>query len=182
MSMYSVVNTPLNETAANGLYDDALGVTKEHTDVLISNGTQTVRTQIPVSARWVKNRRGSALTLGLCVKDKATYAGVGVDICGAGEICTGVTPPHISSTADLRNLWVITRGPALLTSDGAGTIAEGDIVVTAANGKTVKQTVAPANETAVMVQVKSVVGIAMAAVAATDGATYRAMITLPYAP
>lgn len=94
---------------------------------------------------------------------------------GDGEAGAGVIDPFITSSglADNGIGWIIIRGPVDMENTADGVIAVGDRIVSAANGQVNEQTAAPADETAVMLQVGSYVGRAEEAAAATLGTVFR---------
>lgn len=131
--------------------------------------------------RLVKNNSGGALGPSLCVKYGTTDGDMNKNIgglCGAGDVCHGITDPYLPSTGVPNQYYFFiieprTQSPMKFTSDGSTTLAPGDILVTAASGKVKKQTAAPADTTAAMVQVKSVVCISDSTVTNVDGTVGR---------
>lgn len=147
-----------------------------------AEASKPLLSQMTVRYRWVQNDSGGALLPKLCVTYKSGNFGKEIGaLAGDGGIVHGVVDPFLpaAGVADGKHFYIVEYGPAELTSDGGGVLAQNDIVVAAASGKVNIQTAAPANETAVMVQVKSVAGLAMEAAAAVDGTTFRAFINLP---
>ena len=83
---------------------------------------------------------------------------------------------------DRRNAVLLTHGYTSnhhMVGRGGSTLADTDIVVTAASGKVNKQTAAPADATAAMLQVNSVVGRPTEAVTNVDGTTFKAIVKFP---
>lgn len=123
-----------------------------------------------------KNATGGVLNARQCVILKSTDAGFSIeDDTTTGEIPDGIVDPHLASAgvADGDCCLVIVGGPCEYITDGAGALAFNDVLVTSTAGKVVKQTAAPANTTAAMVQVNSVAGKCEETVAATDGLTFK---------
>lgn len=121
-------------------------------------------------------RASETITAAQVVKWTAGYRGKRVSVCGDGEIPCGVATPYVSSIASGAHFLIIRKGPGKVESDGGASFAEGNIAVTAAAGQVNEQTAAPADETAVMVQVNSRVGRLMADVAAVAATKVRAWI------
>ena len=135
-------------------------------------------------ARLVKNTSGGTLTRGAIVKYGTTATDQGKNItavCSAGDKPAGQVDPDVGSSGVPANYYFLLfyGGPFhRVISDGSGVLAPDDVLVTANSGKVAKQTAAPANTTAAMVQVNSVVGICESSVAATDGLTADARANL----
>jgi hypothetical protein len=181
MSEKAVIMYPMGKSVASGELDHLLGTIREFRDFDYSaTGVPANRSGALVRAVWVKNRNGGTLTKRQVVKWKTGYVKTGVEAAGDGDVGCGVVDPFLSTTvADGAYFWMIVEGPCELISDGASTLADTDIVVTAGAGKVNKQTAAPANETAVMVQVNSVVGRPTEAVTNVDGTTFKAIVRFP---
>lgn len=150
------------------------------------NSTERVKplkTGIPVKAIFVKNGDASAITPRLAVKWDSGTDEIGTTVvpAGDGDRPCGFASPYMPSAgaAAGEGFFIIVDGPAEAISDGGSTLAVTDIVVTAASGKVNKQTAAPADATAAVVQVNSVCGRPMESVAATDGATFRILVKCP---
>lgn len=177
VSMYSLASV-----VASGTSDHLLGQTHPFQDKdPIASGVSTLNSPMIVMARFVKNRSGSTLTRGQALKWKTGYVGLGVDDAGDGDQPCGAVSPYIPSAGvpDGDYFLMIYDGPGKLISDGGTTLADTDIVVTAASAKVNKQTAAPADATAAIVQIQSVIGRPLAAVTNVDGTLFRAYIKCP---
>lgn len=167
----------LHKTFASGTLDNLLGVERCFGDIdqTPSSTVASKTTGMEVWARLVKNRRGSAITKGLALKWKTSYNGVGVDVAGAGDKVVGFASPYLPSAgvADGDYFWMVYRGPCKAVSDGGTTLADTDTVVSSTAGKIKKQTAAPADTTAAMVQVNSRAGTPMESVTNVDGTVFR---------
>ena len=103
-----------------------------------------------VICRLVQNNSGGALLPGKGVAFKATGAGgYGQSIggySGAGDKCDGVVDHTLpaAGVADGKWFWMIVKGPAYVTTDGANALARNDILKTAASGQFTKDTGTPA--------------------------------------
>lgn len=181
MSEKAIQMYGLGKSVASGELDHLLGTIREFRDFdYSSTGVPTARSGAIVRAMWVKNRNGGTLTKRQVVKWKTGYVKTGVEVAGDDAIGCGVVDPFLSTTvADGAYFWMIFEGPCELISDGGSTLADTDVVVTAASGKVNKQTAAPANTTAAMVQVNSVVGRPTEAVTNVDGTTFKAIVRFP---
>lgn len=182
-----VSNYKLSDVGASGELTNLYGQCREFPDLdYAATGVQRQLTGHRIHARWVKNGEASAaITARMAVKWDTGAGEVGTAVlkAGDGEQCCGVASPFLPSAgaAAGEGFFIIYDGPGECISDGGSTLAVTDIVVTAASAKVNKQTAAPADATAGLVQVNSVVGRPMEAVAATDGATFRCLIKLPLA-
>lgn len=177
ISMYSLASV-----VPTGTTDQLLGQAKDFDDQdPVASGVSTATTPMRVHARFVKNRSGGTLTRRQVVKWKTGYVGLGVDDAGDGEQACGVVSPYIPAAGvpDGDYFMMIYEGPAELISDGGTTLADTDIVVTAASAKVNKLTAAPADTTAALVQLLSIVGRPLAAVTNVDGTTFRAFVKFP---
>lgn len=130
-----------------------------------------VRSGDDVSMRWVMNNSGTTLARRTCVKFKTGYFGTRIgDVCGSLDIADGVVDEFIPSAGvpDGYGFWMVEEGPCQFNSTGGGSLAEGDVLVTGAAGEVAKQTAAPSDATAAMLQVNGRVGrVLTATVAAT---------------
>ena len=181
MSAKQSSNYSLSDVGASGELTHLYGKPAEFQDLDYSQtGVLPALSAQLVHAVWVKNGDSSAITPRLVLKwDTATSEpGTTVVAAGDGDKPCGVASPYIPSAgaAASEGFYMIVHGPAQLISDGGSTLATTDTVVTAASGKVNKQTAAPADETAVMVQVNSRVGRPMLAVTNVDGTTFRALV------
>lgn len=177
VSMYSLASV-----VPSGTSENLLGQMHPFQDKdPIASGVSAINSPMVVYARFVKNRSGGTLTRRQVVKWKTGYVGLGVDDAGDGEQACGVVPPYIPSAGvpDGDYFLMIYEGPAQLISDGGTTLADTDIVVTAASAKVNKLTAAPADTTAALVQLLSIVGRPLAAVTNVDGTTFRAYVKFP---
>lgn len=124
----------------------------------------------------VKNASGGALLPGTVVVFKSSAPGW--EINGNAAVGTrgdGVVDPTLpaAGVANGDCFLMVVEGPTNFVSDGAGVLAFGNKLVVGATGGRVKiQVAAPADETAVMVQVNSAVGYAEAAAAAVAGTVF----------
>jgi len=122
------------------------------------------------------NASGGALLPGRGFKFKSTAPGYEVTAhSGAGEKCDGVVDPLLpaAGVANGKAFLGVVEGPIPnATSDGAAVLAFNDHLVTGALGKFTKQTAAPANETAVMVQVNAKSGYSEGAATNVDGTLF----------
>jgi len=169
----------LADIATTGTLDHLLGQEKDFKHESKSGNTYTLLSASRVRARWVKNREGAALSKNQAVTYKSTYYGLGVELADTGNKCAGVVSPMLERTVpDGSYCWIVTEGPAKAISDGNSTIAQGEAVITigSGTGKVRKQVAAPADTTAALVQLNSVVGSAMEAVAATDGLAFNVWV------
>lgn len=126
------------------------------------------------SAGTLLGTRAVAFKAALYGKELAGYAAVGTVPDGALD--------HMLPAAGLADGqigWLAVAGPCRLTSDGAGSLATKDVLVVGATaGKVKKQVAAPADETAVMVQVNSKIGFAEETVNAVDLTVFKADLRL----
>ena len=128
--------------------------------------------------RLVQNNSGGALTPGQSVKWKSGAWGTQIGaVTGSLEQPCGIVDEYLPSAgvANGDYFWLVEEGPCKTVTNGAGTYSEQDHLVTAASGKTVKQTAAPTqgNE---LPQILAFVGIAMESAAATDGLLVRTYV------
>jgi len=133
-----------------------------------------------VNAMLVKNSSGGALNAGLAVTFKAGSFRKEIGaLAGANADADGIIDPYLNSSgvADTDYFWIIRRGPCNVVSNGDA-IIEKSRLSTAANGQVALQTAAPADTTAVMVQIKAYVGKAMVNPADVAGTVFRAEIDL----
>ena len=155
----------------------------EDIDLTATTGSSTRLSSIPVRARFVKNGHSGVITPRQVVKwdTAAGETGNTVVPAGDGDQGCGVASPYIPAAGVPVNggFWIIFDGPCQLISDGGSTLAVTDVVVTAASAKVNKQTAAPADTTAAMVQVNSVVGRPLESVTNVDGTTFRALVRFP---
>lgn len=178
MSEKAVIMYGMGKSVASGELDHLLGTLREFRDIDYSaTGVAAVRSGAIVRAMWVKNLSGSTLTKRQCLKWKTAYVKTGVDVAGDNDTPCGVVDPFLSTTvAANAYFWMIVEGPCELISDGGSTLADTDIVVCAASGKVNKQTAAPADTTAAMIQVNSRVGRPTESVTNVDGTTFKAIV------
>lgn len=89
---------------------------------------------------------------------------------GATDVPDGVLDGNLVSTGVADNAWclMVISGPAILTSDGTGTIAYGDNLTTAANGQVVNFSGTPT-----VAEIATRCGVSEAAVAASAGTTFE---------
>lgn len=181
MAENALSNYSLKSIESSGTLDHLLGTVKHFADIDYSaTGVSANRSGMPVVAMWVKNRSGSTLTKRQVVKWKTGYVKTGVDVAGASAQACGVVSPFLTTTvADGEYFFMIVSGPCELISNGATTLADTDVVVTVASGKVAKQTAAPADTTAAMVQVNAVVGRPTESVTNVDGTTFKAIVRFP---
>ena len=173
MADRQVVEFGLDYIADSGTLSHMLGKECDFKHESKSGNTVTPLSQARVKARFVANLEGSTLTKRQVVKWKTTV-GEGVEIADDGDKPAGVVSPMITTTVPSGSyFWMVYDGPAEIISDGAGVLALGDLVVTAGSGtgKVNKQTAAPADATAAMLQVNSVVGTVMESITNVDGTT-----------
>lgn len=169
------------KTGASGELTHLEGQISEFPDV-DWDSTASVKptlSQDTVRCRWVKNDSGGALLPGYGVRYKAAYYGMRMGaVSGDGETCHGIVDEYLpaAGVADGKYFWLVQHGPGSVATDGSASIAQNDILVTAAAGKFNEQTAAPADTTAAMVQVNSRAGVAMATAGTTDGNLVRAYI------
>jgi hypothetical protein len=169
-------------TGASGELEHYYGTKAEFPDVNWSSteAVKPINSGHTVTCIWVKNDSSGTLAKRCVVKWKTAYFGTRVgDRADAGDIGCGVVDEHIPSTvADGLGFWLVVHGPTILMSDGAGTLAQGDTVCTAGtnNGYVAKQTAAPADTTAAMVQVNTRVGMVTESVTNVAGTTFRAFV------
>ena len=147
------------------------GVEKVFKDV-DPDDPMTLRSQRSVKARRVLNDSG--VTLNACEVVKYKAAGWGTTIgavCAAGDKPAGVVDEFIGANGvpDGSYFWMVYEGPTELINSDTDTVSEGEVLVTDDDGEVKPQTAAPADQTAVMVQVNSRVGFAMAAEAVGTG-------------
>lgn len=121
---------PLSEYRATGDYfdqDSLLGRTREF----------ATSTGAKVTARLVRNGRGSALV----ARDCLTFTDYGelkeVTISGAGTPFAGVVSADLASVPDNAVFWAIIDGLVDVESTGAGGIVPGDKLATGASGQVV---------------------------------------------
>lgn len=174
-----------SDTAASGTLQHQVGTTVEFPDLDYSSSSP----QLPLSgatnkAILVRNISGGMLSASTCLKwgTNAGDVGLNVTTCGDGEIAAGIVDPFVGSSgvADDGIFWMFIDGLCDVISDGGGTLSLGDVVVSAASGKVNKQTAAPADTTAAMIQVNSVVGYVAEAATNVDGTIFRCKLALPY--
>jgi hypothetical protein len=93
-----------------------------------------------------------------------------VDLAGAGELGLFVATDSAAAAEDVLAVQALAcaDGTVRLTTNGAGALAAGDIVVTAASGKVAKAATTAGTK-------QYVAGICLEAVAATDGLVFEAI-------
>ena len=133
-----------------------------------------LRSNRTIRLRRVLNDSGGALLPKRVVQYKA--AGWGTTIggyAGATERGDGVVDEFLpaAGVADGAYFWMVVDGPTEFVSNGAGALAQGDVLVTAADGKVVEQTAAPAQGSE-LAQVNARVGYSQETAAATDGLAF----------
>jgi len=128
---------------------DVQGGLFEFKDILTA--TSNPRSGREVLMRLVKNDSGGELLPGRGVAYKATgadnFGKVVGGYSGAGEKVDGVVDWTLPSAGvpDGKWFWMaVPRGPVYVVSDGASTLARGDILKTAASGKFTKDSATPA--------------------------------------
>lgn len=177
----SISNYQIDDIGASGELTNLYGQQKDFPDqdYSVRDGRRTYSGN-SVKCVWVKNGDASAITRRLVLKWDSGTDEVGrvVVPAGDGDQPCGVANPYMltAGAAAGEGFFMIVEGPGQLISDGGSTLAVTDVVVTAASGKVNKQTAAPADTTAAMVQVNSRVGRPMESVTNVDGTTFRALI------
>lgn len=177
----SISNYELGDIGAAGELSNLLGTEKVFPDLDYSQSApRPYKTGQPKRCVWVKNGDSGAITPRKVLKWDTGTNEVGTTVvpAGDGDQPCGVANeamPAAGATAG-QGFYMVIEGPAELISDGASTLAVTDVVVTAADGEINKQTAAPADTTAAMVQVNSRVGRPMEAVTNVDGTTFRALV------
>lgn len=166
----------LNQYDSLGSHAHMAGKLGEFLDVNYAS-TERVKpalSQMRIKARWVKNDSGGTLAANTQVAYKDTYYGLRVGALGGVSPARpdGVVNPYAGTIPDGAWFWMIVHGPCKLTSDGSSTIALTDLITSAASGKTKKV----ASGTAATIP--GTFAKPMETVAATDGATYRAFVTI----
>lgn len=178
----AVSNYSIGEVAAVGELENLLGTVKHFPDRDYSVAAQTPLTGLQVECIWVRNGEATdAITAGLALKWVSGYVGKRVEIAGDGDPSCGAANAFLptAGAAAGQGFFMVVRGPSKLKSDGGGTLAVNEIVVTAANGEVNKQTAAPADTTAAMVQVNSVVGRVLDTSVTAAAQLFRALIGPP---
>ena len=104
------------------------------------------------------------------------YEGLRVQTGGLAALPVGVAPPWTASIATGSHFLMIRQGMGKVITDGAGALAVGDVLVTAASGKVKIQEPTTATGTLATVQINSRVGRCRAALAATADLAGRAYI------
>ena len=122
--------------------------------------------------RLTRNVVGSAIVPRRQVDYGTTASNWGINVdgyTGDNETGNGIVDPFLptAGAADDEIFNLVVAGPVDVENTADGAIAVGDFIVSAASGQVNEQTAAPANETAVMQQVKSFVGRAEEAAAAS---------------
>ena len=171
MADFQVAEYGLADIVASGTQSYLLGQEKQFKHESKSGNVVTLLSAARVKCRFVQNLEGSALSKYQALAWKTTV-GQGVQLADTGEKCCGVVSPMLTTTVAANSyFWMVIEGPAKIISDGNSTLALGDTVVTigTASGKVRKQTAAPADTTAAMVQVNSVVGTIMESITNVDG-------------
>lgn len=157
--------------------DGLLGMEKTFPDVNFAASSQ-VKPRLSgmgVKCRLLYNGSGGALLPAQTGKYLASYWGQHAGaVAGSLETPAYVVDEYLPAAGVPAGsyFWGVIEGPTKLITNGAGVIAQDDIIVTAASGKTVEQTAAPTqgNELA---QVVNVCGRAIEGVAATADLKYR---------
>lgn len=123
-------------------------------------------------------RASETITNGQAVKWTASYEGLRVSVAGAGDIPVGIASNYLpgGTVASGSHFCIVRKGACTVVSDGGTTLAATDTIVTSTSGKIKKQTAAPADTTAAMVQVNSRVGRPLAAITNVDGTKGRAWV------
>jgi hypothetical protein len=157
--------------------EGSLGLTKDFPDIDwdSSESIKPQHTNMRVTCRLVQNDSGGTLAGKLHVKYKSTNWGTEIGaVCGAGEPSDGVVDEYLTTTvADQSYFWLVVKGPTLMTNSTATAIAQGDPLVTAADGKVVEMLT-----DIDLAKYTGICGRAMAAVAATADVTFRAYVQL----
>ena len=104
------------------------------------------------------------------------YEGLRVQAAGLADAPVGFAPPWNATIATGNHFQMIRHGLCKVITDGAGALAVGDVIVTAASGKVKIQTATTASGTLAQVQVNSRAGRMRVALAATADLTGRAFI------
>lgn len=181
MAERGVTNYGLADVGASGELTNQYGLTKDFPDFdYDSTGVMPLNTGMNKRCRWVKNgEASSAITPRAVVKWDSGSAepGTTVVLCGDNAIPCGVANEFLPSAgaAAGQGFFMVEEGPTELITDGGSTLATTDVVVSAASAKVNKQD-ASAATTDIMIQVQTRVGRPLAAVAATDGVTFRAKV------
>lgn len=171
MADTQVRDFPLDRIEATGTLSHMLGMEGDFKHESKSGNVITALSNARVKARWVANLEGSTLAKHQVVKWKTTV-GQGVELADAGDKPAGVVNPMLTTTVPSTSyFWMVFEGPAKIISDGNSTLALNDLVCTVGTGtgKVRKQVAAPADTTAAMVQVNSVVGTVMESITNVDG-------------
>jgi len=170
------------QIGAAGAYDHLVGMVKQFRDLNYAS-TERVTPQNSggyVTCKLMKNGSGGTLAKSVIVGCATGYEGTRAGAkTSAGDIGAGVVDEFLSTTvAANETFWMVIKGRTKLITDGSGALAQGDQLVTAGSsvGKVKKQTAAPADATAAMVQVNSRVGTCHETVAGTDGLYFAATV------
>lgn len=173
-----------SDTPSSGTLQHLVGMEIVFPDLDYSQQLQLPLSGVENRAILVRNISGGVLNACTVLKwgTNAGDHGHNVVAAGDGEIAAGVVDPFVGSAgvADNGIFWMFVGGMCKLISDGGSTLSLGEVVVTAASGKVNKQTAAPADATAAMVQVNSVVAQVAEAATNVDGTKFRARLCLPY--
>lgn len=182
-------NYPRGHIAVSGENTHLYGQCKQFPDI-DWDSTDTVKPRtsgMNVGCRWVKNGEASDAILPRKVLTWDTGSaepGTVVIECGDDGVPCGVADEFMvaAGAAAGEGFWMVTGdgnggpGPTELITDGATTLATTDEVVSAADGEINKQTAAPADATACLIQVNSRVGRPLAAVTNVADTTFRALV------
>lgn len=160
--------------------DHLLGMEKVFKNIDPSAPKVTVDSS-DVRCQWVRNGSGTTIAKNVTLKWVSGYEGLRVQIGGDNDKICGVADEFLTTTvADGEYFWMVADGYNGMISDGGGALAQGDVVVAAASGEVNIQTAAPADTTAAMVQVNSVVGTVRGTVAATAHLAFRGKVKVPH--
>jgi hypothetical protein len=175
MSNQSFNILEINTYDTTGYYANVLGREQEHRDIDYSVRPIKPLSDMPIKSRIVKNTDSVVLPKGVCCKWDAYGYGTLVVKAGDGDVPAGFVPYYVPASIPLLAIFaMIFDGPCTMLNSADSAIsgaAGGDKLVTAATGYVKKQTAAPSDSTAAMVQVNSRCGTAIAN-APTDPAGY----------
>lgn len=173
-----------NDTAADGELQHLVGLEIEIPDLdYTARGVKPPLSCKTIKVRFCRNIRGSALLPCQQVKyGGTTDSGINVTIAGAGDIACGTVDPYLPAAGvpDDGIFGVFYEGPCKVMNDATAAISVNEMLVTGATGYVLKQTAAPADTTAAMVQVNSVVGRATESAVQVAGTKFRALLKYPH--
>lgn len=173
-----------SDTPSSGTLQHLVGTDIEFPDLNYSASPQVPLSGVTNRAVLVRNISGGALLPGTVCKWGTNAGDVGHNVVQAGDgtIGCGIVDPFLpaAGVADDGIFWLFYGGLCDVESDGGTVLALGEVVVTAASGQVNIQTAAPANETAVMLQVNSVVGLVAEAATNVAGTKFRCKLQFPF--